>query len=68
MSSKLRAFAKKTRKGLKKYGPAIYEACYANLSDEDMPKDLRAKKAMLDSSPGETIRVVVRYPAVQPGR
>jgi hypothetical protein len=63
MNSKMRAFARKTRRDLKKWAPAIYEAFYANVSDEKMLEDLTAKQARLrEAKPGEDVFFAVQYP------
>jgi hypothetical protein len=63
MNSKMRAFARETRRDLKKWSSAIYEAFYANASDEEMLKDLAAKQARLrEAKPGEDVFFAVQYP------
>ena len=60
MNGEEHAYAKRARRGLKKFCPEIYKLFFAPLSDEELLAELNEKKALIESSRGETIRFGVQ--------
>jgi hypothetical protein len=62
MDGHRRKFVKKSRQRLKRLCPDLYKWFFAHLSDKEYEADMNQRKALIESSRGETLKIGIQYP------
>jgi hypothetical protein len=62
MNCQRRKFVKRSRQKLKHLCPDIYRWFFAHLNDEEFVTDMNRKKALIESSRGETLKLGIQFP------